>query len=108
MADASIGEVDITLDGKTVTLRCSLAAAKRVNASGGLSHVAKRLSQGDLDYYILVVAAGMDKKPNDVESVVYKTGMLDLVEPLTVFIDYLANGGKPVAPDAGDGKTGEA
>jgi hypothetical protein len=107
MADASIGEVEITLDGKAAVLRCSLAAAKRINASGGFSHVANRLGQGDLDFYVAVVAAGLDKKASEVENAVYKTGMPSLVTPLSTFVDYLVNGGRPVAPSEGS-ESGEA
>jgi hypothetical protein len=103
MADTSIGEVAIMLDGKEVVLKSSLAAAKRINANGGFSHVANRLGQGDLDYYILVTAAGLDKKASDVENAVYKTGMPYLVTPLSTFVDYLCNGGRPAAPSEGSG-----
>jgi hypothetical protein len=100
MANAAIGEVDITLDGKEVTLQCSLPVAKRISAHGGYKHVTNRLGQGDLDFYVMVVAAGLGKKENEVEVAVYKAGMPYLVTPLSTFIDYLCNGGKPATPDA--------
>lgn len=109
MADASVGEVDILLDGKEHTLRCGLAAAKRVNSiAGGYFGALGRLGALDHDCYVLVISAGLNKKPSDVDEAVYRNGLPDLTQPLTTFVQNLANGGKPIAPDIGDGKTGEA
>lgn len=111
MADSSIGEVEITLDGKPVLLRCSLAAAKRVNGlANGHQGVIARLGMMDFDAYVQVVAAALDKKPMDVEAKVYRTGMPALTGDLVTWITYLANGGKPIvaAVDKDDDTTGEA
>lgn len=108
MADASIGEVEITLDGKSYTLRCSLAAAKRINAGGGYFQVASRLDAMDLDYYAMVIAAGLDKKVPDVEERVYRTGLVSLNGPLGIYLTYLLNGGKPAETEKGDQPQGEA
>lgn len=104
---AGIGEVDITLNGKAVTLRSSLKAAKMVNAGGGFSEVLKKLSVFDQDYYTIVVAAGLTKKPADVEDDVYLTGLTNLTESLSEYVKLLANGGKPLSAN-GDASTGEA
>jgi hypothetical protein len=111
MADASIGEVDIILNGKARTLRCSLAAAKVVNAAAnGCQGMIARLGMMDLDAYITVVAAGLNQKYKDVEEPVYKTGMPALNGPLIEFVTYLANGGRPIvaAEEKDDDGTGEA
>jgi hypothetical protein len=109
MADSSIGEVDVLLDGKEVTLKCSLAAAKRVNGiSGGYINVLRQLAAMDHDIYVAVVSAGLDKKPSDVDGAVWRTGLPKLTERLAEFVGYLINGGKSDAPDVGDGKSGEA
>lgn len=102
----SVGEVEIKLDGKQETLRPSLGAAKRVNAAGGFSQVINKLIAFDLDYYVTVVAAGLGKKPSDVEEAVYKTGLPVLVNELVTYVGYLANGGRPA--EVGETKTGEA
>jgi hypothetical protein len=94
---AGIGEVDITLNGKPVTLRSSLKAAKLVNAGGGFTEVLRKLAAFDQDYYTIVVAAGLDKKPLDVEADVFLTGLPSLNESLSLFVQHLANGGKPLA-----------
>jgi hypothetical protein len=59
----NIGEVEITLGGKTETLRSSLGAAKRVNAAGGFTNVMEKLMAYDMSYYVTVVSAGLNKKP---------------------------------------------
>ncbi|WP_029581937.1 hypothetical protein [Bradyrhizobium sp. URHD0069] len=104
---AGVGEVEITLDGKTETLRPSLGAAKKVNAAGGFQQVLNRLLAYDMDFYVTVVAAGMNKKPQEVEEAVYTSGLYSLVNPLALYVGYLANGGKPVEA-AGDSKSGES
>jgi hypothetical protein len=103
MAD---GEIEIKLDGKIETLRSSLSAAKRVNAGGGFSHVVSRIHAADLEFYILVVAAGLNKKTSEVEEAVYKTGLPALGVDVVRFVNYLANGGKPFS-EAGTETAGE-
>ncbi len=104
----NVGEVEIELDGEKKVLRPTLGAAKRVNASGGFSQVINKLLGYDLDYYVTVISAGLDRKPATVEEAVFKSGLPTLVEPLCRFVVNLSNGGKP--PPADDGKvidTGE-
>ena len=108
MANAAVGEVDIELDGKTVTLKSTLAAAKRVNAAGGLRYIAERLDAYDLDAYVAVVAAGADRRNADVENVVFSAGMARLQVPLGVYISFLASGGKPIEPPKDGAPAGEA
>jgi hypothetical protein len=103
----NVGEVEIQLDGKTETLRSSLGAAKRVNAAGGFSQVINKLLAYDFDYYVTVVSAGLGKKPSEVEEAIYKTGLPNLVGSLSLYVGYLANGGKP-ADSSGEKDTGEA
>lgn len=95
-------DVEINLDGKIETLRPSLAAAKRVNASGGFAHVVNRIQAADLEFYILVVAAGMNKKNSDVEEAVYRTGLPALGADVVKFVNLLANGGKPMDEAPGE------
>lgn len=93
MADSSIGEVDTPLG----TLKCSLAAAKHVNAlAGGYNGVIGRLGMLDHDTYVGVVAAGLGKKPSEIEGKVYAAGLVNLTAPLVTFVTYLGNGGKPM------------
>jgi len=103
------GEVEIKLNGKVETLRSSLGAAKRVSAAGGFVHVINRVQAADLEFYILVVAAGLGKKNSEVEEAVYSTGLPALGADVIKFVNLLANGGKPYEPEVSSGvTTGEA
>jgi hypothetical protein len=105
MADANIGEVDSPLG----TLRCSLAAAKSVSAiGGGYNGVLHRLGMLDFDAYVAVAAAGLGKKPSDIEAKVYNAALVDLTAPFVKYVTHLSNGGKPFAPAAETDESGEA
>lgn len=102
-----MSEVEIALNDKTETLRCTLRAAKRVNAGGGFAEVLRKLAVFDQDTYFGVVAAGLDKKVSDIEDAVFANGLPDLSEPLSTYVTMLANGGKSLKT-AETGGTGEA
>lgn len=99
-------DVEIKLDGKAETLRCTLKAAKRVSSAGGFSHVVNRLQASDLEMFCFVAAAGLDKRPPDkigksgptVEEAVYLAGMPALAGKLIEYVNLLANGGRPYRP----------
>ena len=102
-----MSEVEITLKSKPETLRCTLKAAKSVNGiAGGFQGALARLATMDQDAYFLIVAAGLGKRPVDVEQAVYETGLTTLTEALSNYVLLLANGGKPLAAaeDAGEGE----
>jgi hypothetical protein len=110
MVDASVGEVAVTLDGKEVILRCSLAVAKRVNAyagGSGLQGIIARLGMCDFDTHVAIVAYALDQKPIDVEDKVYRAGLVNLTGDLVTFVTYLGNGGKPIAAATEGGESGE-
>lgn len=91
-------DVEIKLDGKAEKLRCTLKAAKRVNSAGGFSHVVNRLQSADLEYFIRVTAAGLDRTEDKVADAVYKTGIPALAGDLSRYVNLLANGGRPFRP----------
>lgn len=99
-----MADIEIKLDGKIETLRPSLGAAKRVNAAGGFSNVINRIQAADLEFYTLVVAAGLNKKNAEVEEAVYRTGLPALGSDVVKFVNYLANGGKPFEPETSEGE----
>lgn len=80
------------------TLTPTLRAARSVNALGGFAEVLRRLAGFDFDAFVAVVAAGAGKKASEVEDAVYEAGLPSLVEPLSQFVESLANGGKPIKP----------
>lgn len=90
--------VEIKLDGKAETLNPTLRAAKRLSAAGGFQNVVNRLQSGDIEYYIAVVGAGLDKKNTEIEERVFRTGLPALADGLVRFVNLLANGGKPFRP----------
>lgn len=92
---AGVGEVEIQLDGKTETLKSSLRAGLAIADMGGASPVWQRLSSLDLRTYIAVVAIGLNRPQQAVEEAVYNTGMIKLSEPLSLYVGYVSNGGKP-------------
>lgn len=105
MADANIGEVDSPLG----ILRCSLAAAKQVNALvGGYNGAIARLGMLDHDTYVGVAAAGLGKKPSEIEAKVYSAGLVNLTAAFVTYVTYLGNGGKPMQPVAETDAEGEA
>jgi hypothetical protein len=106
-------DVKIELGGdpenrKTETLVCTLKAAKAIVSMGGSFAVLRRLQDFDQEAYIYVVAAGLSKRPVDVEQIVYETGMPDLNDKLSEYVSLLSNGGRPLkkadpAAPQGDG-----
>lgn len=104
-----MSDVEITLKGKSETLRCTLKAAKTVNAlAGGFQGALARLANMDQDAYFLIVAAGLGKRPVDVEQAVYDTGLTMLTESLSAYVLLLANGGRPLAAPGESEGEGEA
>jgi hypothetical protein len=103
------GTVSITLNGKPVSLVCSIEAVEKINTAFGNFYTAQeRVRLSDFAAHCVVVAAGLGKEPRDVKADVYATGMLDLVKPLAdQFLNMLANGGRPLTadvPKGGDSK----
>lgn len=103
------GEVQIELDGETVTLKPTLRAAQMVNASlNGFRGAFESIARFDLDAFALVVAAGLGKTTqaelDEVAEKVFRTGLVSLSDPLTKYAAMLSNGGRPPAP----AKTGDA
>jgi hypothetical protein len=102
------GDVEITLNGEAHTLRCTLRAAKTVNAYFGDYPTAfRKIGELGQDAFFVVIAAGLNKKVNEVEEAVYSTGLPPLVDPLLEYIGLLANGGKPVQEE-GTAPVGES
>src|SRR3569623_630630 len=104
-----MSEVEITQKGQKESLRCTLKAAKAVNAmAGGYQNALARLAAMDQDAYSAIVAAGLSKRPMDVEQAVYEAGLPTLAQPLSTFVMMLANGGKPLDDDEEKSSEGEA
>lgn len=87
--------VEITLDDRVVELRPTLGAAKKVSSHfGGFSSAIRAVAGLDFAAATMIVAAGLGKKPDEVEEAVFKAGLDSLVEPLARYVGLLANGGR--------------
>lgn len=93
MVAVNPGEVETPVG----TLRCTLRAAKAVNTSFGSFTAAFQAVQTlNFNGACVIIAAGLGaKNVGDVEEDVYRTGMPDLVKPLTDYLILLCNGGRP-------------
>lgn len=115
MVAASPGEVDITLDGKTVTLRPTLDASMQISARfEGCLQAFMGIQKFDINAYIGVIAAATGKDVKDVRHVVFETGMDSLNVPLLKYLRMLSNGGRDpdvtatLPPPPGADATGNA
>lgn len=103
---SNMGEVEITLAGKKLTLRCSLRAARTVSGmSGGFMEAYRRIAGYDMATYVALVAAGLDKRGEaavGIEEQVYDTGLEALMAPLTKYVGLLMNGGREVRSEDAD------
>lgn len=106
-AQLGAGDVQITLDGETRTLRPTLRAAKGISAQfGGFQKAFENIAALDLDAYIAVVSLGLDAKGDEAKEVpdlVWRTGMPNLTEPIARYLSNLANGGRPIDDAGGSG-----
>lgn len=101
-AKIGAGNVEIELDGETVTLKPTLRAAQTISRqAGGIMAAVERIGKFDLDVLTQVVALGLGREPKDVADAVWRTGMADLSAPVINFLSVLANGGRPIQQDEG-------
>lgn len=90
-------EVTFKLNGRDEILKPTLRAARIINSSaGGFTEAFKKIGEFNLETYVAIIAAGLNKRPSDIEDAVYKTGLTNLAEPCSKFISILANGGKDI------------
>ncbi|RFC66445.1 hypothetical protein DYI37_03100 [Fulvimarina endophytica] len=98
-----MAEVNITLDGDEVALRCTPKAMKDLcTKHGSLVALQQRVSGLDFNAAADTVEAGIGTKQlahlklnrAQVEEKIYEAGLLELSSSLTRYILLLANGGK--------------
>lgn len=101
------GNVEIELDGEIVTLRPTLKAAQNISrAKGGIMAAVEAVGRFDFDVMVTVIALGIGaegKEARELPDKVWSTGMADLVQPVINFLTILANGGRPVQDNGGEG-----
>jgi hypothetical protein len=109
MTSIGAGNVELTLDGQTVTLRPTLRAAQTLSKqSGGLMSAVQAVARLELEVITSVIAMGLNittpREINDLAEKVWSTGVVDLVEPVTKYLTILANGGRSVEAIGGSGE----
>lgn len=99
-AALGVGNVDIELDGETVTLKPTLQAAQAISRQrGGIMAAIRAVGEFDFDMIVAVITLGLGvtgKEAKDIPDQVYRTGLPDLAAPLIRFLSIIANGGKPL------------
>jgi hypothetical protein len=105
-AQIGAGIVSIELDGDDVVLRPSLQAAQTISRqSGGISAAVAAVGRFDFDVIVSVVTLGLGVTGKDAKAIpekVWRTGLTDLVGPVTKFLTIIANGGRPIDGDGGE------
>lgn len=95
------GNVEIELDGEAVTLRPTLQAAQAISRqSGGIIGAVNAVGRFEFDVIVAVVTLGLGLTGNEAKEVpgrVWRTGLSDLIGPVSTYLTILANGGRPVS-----------
>lgn len=96
------GDVPLTIDGTETKLTPSLQACLALSReSGGLygpGSISDRIMRYDFDAFEVVIRAGLGLGSSAVKNLpeqIYRTGLLNLIQPCTKFIAIVANGGQP-------------
>ena len=97
--------VEISLDGEKVALKPSLNACQTISRqSGGISAAVAAVGKFDLDVIVSVVTLGLGATGDAAKAIpdkVWRTGLADLVGPVTKYLMVIANGGRPVDENVG-------
>jgi len=93
--------VKMILDGKEVELRPTPHAAITISRrADGFIPALERVAKYDEDLIAGIIALGIGADPDAIEATVARTGVAELVEPVTEFIYLLIGGGR--VPDDSD------
>jgi hypothetical protein len=93
--------VKLILDGEEVELRPTPHAAIAISRrADGLVPALERVAKYDEDLIAGIIALGLAADPDAIEEKVARTGVAELVEPVTEFIYLLIGGGR--VPDDGE------
>jgi hypothetical protein len=86
-AELGAGDVDIDLDGKTVTLRYTLAADQALSrAFDGALAAAKSVQNFNIDAIVGVIAIGSGMKQSEILPIVWRIGKGEFVAPLLTYL----------------------
>lgn len=98
------GDVPLTIDGTETklspTLQACLALSRESGGLYGPGSISDRIMRYDFDAFEVVIRAGLGLGSSAVKGLpeqIYRTGLLNLIQPCTKFIAIVANGGVPRA-----------
>lgn len=111
MANLDGGVTEITLDGKTYTLKQSIKAALKVNRNfGSVGDALREVIKLNIDAmaYVIASGSGVGTVTDDFLARVWKESPR-LIKPLTDYLLVMQNGGNPLPQedqqdDAGNGE----
>lgn len=97
------GDLDISLNGRTATLKWKLPTMLKVSeAFGGMIPAHRAVMEFDIGAYAKIVAIGTERVLPDafdeVQGEVFAEGMESLQAPLIRYLNRLVSGGKDPAP----------
>lgn len=102
---ATLGEVEIKLDGETVILKPTYGATTRIEKRfGGWQAAVQAAAAVNTETLAFIVQQGLGLKDSDyprLREAVWRTGAMDLTGPVIRYLRILANGGRPL-PEEGD------
>ncbi|WP_430436865.1 hypothetical protein [Oceanibaculum nanhaiense] len=100
---ATLGEVEIELDGETVTLKPTYGATTRIEKRfGGWQGAVQAAAAVNTETLAFIVQQGLGLKDSDyprLREAVWRSGAMDLTGPVIRYLRILANGGKPLDED---------
>lgn len=107
MAQINEGDVEIDLNGQTITLRPTLRAMNAISSLGGLGKVRQALVDQEFTTVVSVIMHGANmagtRDAKELPEAVYKNGLdAPLLVGLIKFVAILANGGKPLPENEDD------
>lgn len=100
-AQIGTGDVELELDGETVTLKPTFRACSAITKMSDrkMSGVFNDVANLDMDVMAAVVALGLGLEGKDAKAIpekVWRTGLVNLVDPLTRYLVIVSNGGRPL------------
>lgn len=99
------GEVEISLDGETRTLRPTLDAFAGIGARYDIGPLLEKLRVGNVATFLDVLRLGLGLSADEARELpakLMRTGVLPLINPLSDYAFRLFNGGKSAAEIAAE------
>lgn len=110
-AAPNAGDIPIRLDGREFTMKPTLEACLAINRLGsGLNAVIQKCANMDFETICEIVCIGLDatsgKNRQEVQQLVFNTGVIHVAADAIMFVRTVANGGV-VPKDEDEGEAGD-